>query len=329
MISRYYSLSIRLFRLYCIFLLALAFQIHAEASQTENTNKKIALNPFSLLAGIDEANHSSSFTGLLTYEANGYINTMRLTQTVIDNTVSQRLHFLDGPKRQVFRQTTFPDCGESVPKWQLWPQNLELDKLSRVYNITANGVERVADREAYIINVTPYDNHRYGYRFSIDSETGLLLKTLFIIDKKVIERLQFVELLLHKNDGKGDHNDPPYTVAAEVDEQQFTVSANQPCNSDESRGDWNATWLPEGFVPVGSRLTDHNEQALVFSDGLATLSIFIVDQYKPVPKATASYGATVAVITPLKGTDKEYMVIVVGEIPAATARQVAVSVQPQ
>ena len=109
----------------------------------------------------------------------------------------------------------------------------------------------------------------------------------------------------------------------------MTVSASQPCNSDESRSDWNATWLPKGFVSVGSRLTDHDEQALVFSDGLATLSIFIIDQYKTVPKATARYGATVAVITPIKNTEKEYMVIVVGEIPAATARQVAVSVQPQ
>ena len=103
------------------------------------------------------------------------------------------------------------------------------------------------------------------------------------------------------------------------------------CSRSESQthNDWRADWLPKGFASVGNRLTDHGEKALIFSDGLATLSIFIIDQYKSAPKATARYGATVAVIVPSKNADREYMVIVVGEIPVATARQVAVSVRPQ
>lgn len=319
--QRHFPFS-RFFGLLSLFLLLSAHQIEVQASQFD---EKVMPNPSSLLAGIDKANRSSSFRGLLTYEANGYINTIRLVQTVTDKTISQYLKFLDGPKRQVLRQKILSDCNKNLPKWQLWPRNIELEKLSKVYDIAANGVERVADREAYIINVTPHDDHRYGYRFSIDSETGLLLKTLFIINKKVIERLQFVELLLHAEGG----SDLTDIVDAETSDQPLTVSTSQPCKSNKSNSDWNATWLPKGFFSVGNRLTDHGEQALIFSDGLATLSIFIIDKYKFIAKATARYGATAAVIAPLNGTEKKYMVIVVGEVPVATAQQVAASVRAQ
>ena len=134
---------------------------------------------------------------------------MRLTHTIFDGAVRQHLLFLDGPKRQVLRQQTLSVCSDrEAPQWQLWPRQLDFHKLSAVYDIAIDGLERVADRDAYIIDITPRDNHRYGYRFSIDSETGLLLKTLFIVNEKVIERLQFVELLLY-TENSGISQDRP------------------------------------------------------------------------------------------------------------------------
>ena len=321
---------LRLLKKFHQILLILVFHACAQANQpgqNENAGNTLAKDPFSLLAHINKANHRKSFRALLTYEANGYINTMRLIQTVAGNQVNQRLTFLDGPKRQVLRQKVLSNCEESIPTWQLWPRDLEVDKLSLVYDISSGGLERVADREAYIVDVMPRDNHRYGYRFSIDSDTGLLLKTLFIVNKHVIERLQFVELSLYEDKTKAANDSLADTIAAENDDQSLMISAQKSCQSTASHSDWDVAWLPEGFVSAGSRLTDHGEQVLVFSDGLATLSVFIVEQYKSMPKATARYGATVAVITPMKVDDK-FMVIVVGEIPVATARQVAISVRP-
>jgi MucB/RseB N-terminal domain len=112
-------------KLLSLFLLVSLHQLYVQADQL---GEKVIVDPFSLLAGIDKANRSLSFRGLLTYEANGYISTMRLVQTVVDQTVSQRLKFLDGPKRQVIRQKVLSDCNENIPKWQLWPRNFDLDK---------------------------------------------------------------------------------------------------------------------------------------------------------------------------------------------------------
>ena len=323
-------LFLRLLRKFHQILLILVFHAYAQANQpgqNENADDTLSTDPFSLLAYINKANHQRSFRALLTYEANGYINTMRLIQTVADDKINQRLIFLDGPKRQVLRQKVLSNCEDSIPTWQLWPRDLEVGKLSLVYDIRSGGLERVADREAHIVDVMPRDTHRYGYRFSIDSETGLLLKTLFIVNKHVIERLQFVELSLYEDKVKATNDSLADTSAAENDGQSLMISAEKSCQSTESHNDWHVDWLPEGFVSAGNRLTDHGEQVLVFSDGLATLSVFIVEQYKSMPKATARYGATVAVITPMKINDK-FMVIAVGEIPVATARQVAISVRP-
>jgi sigma-E factor negative regulatory protein RseB len=149
------------------------------------------------------------------------------------------------------------------------------------------------------------------------------LKTLFIIDGKVIERLQFVELLLRPEDDR-DHTN---MVDTNTSGQPLTALTNQSCKPNESHSDWSVTWLPKGFISVGNRLTDQGEQALIFSDGLATLSIFIIGKDKFIPKATAQYGATAAVIAPLNDTEKKYMVVVVAEVPVATARRVADSVR--
>ena len=308
-------------RLLTLLLCTLAIHVHVQADQYGNTETQISPDPLLLLVGMDEANRRHSFSGLLTYEANGYMSTMRLNQTASNDTVNQRLNFLDGPKRQIVRKNLLSDCDRGTS--QSWPRKIEVDRLVKVYDITFDGVERIADREAYAIAVKPRDDHRYGYRFSVDGETGLLLKTLLIANNTVVERLQFIELLLLNGDGQNLLKESD----ANYDNQVITRLASGSCQSNAINSQWHADWLPEGFLPVDSHVTDHGEQVLVFSDGLATLSVFIADQYESVNKATARYGATVAVILPLKGVDKESMAIVVGEIPMSTARQVAVSLR--
>ena len=62
----------------------------------------------------------------------------------------------------------------------------------------------------------------------------------------------------------------------------------------------------------------------MFTDGLAVFSVFIdSDQGRLLPAIDANLGATVAVLTKADINNKEYAICVVGEIPRATANQIA------
>jgi sigma-E factor negative regulatory protein RseB len=68
-------------------------------------------------------------------------------------------------------------------------------------------------------------------------------------------------------------------------------------------------------------------QSLVFDAGLARFSIFLEPLDGVVAgNAHAQLGPTVVVSRPLVTSQRQFMVTVVGEIPLATAEQVALSV---
>jgi sigma-E factor negative regulatory protein RseB len=62
----------------------------------------------------------------------------------------------------------------------------------------------------------------------------------------------------------------------------------------------------------------------MFTDGLAVFSVFIdSDPGRSLPAIDANLGATVAVLTKADINNQEYAICVVGEIPRATANQIA------
>jgi sigma-E factor negative regulatory protein RseB len=271
----------------------------------------------SLFKVISTANKVISYHSLMTYEANGFITTYRLLHKVKDNVASEQLIFMDGPRRQVIRNQRLNACLNGQTRWGLWPTILS-DSLLSSYSLKASRVERIADREAIVFEIIPKDSLRYAYEYSVDKETGLLLRVVTYHEKVIIERLQTVAI----------------EFASPVSLLEFTgasdylwrVPESEPCYSEQFEPAWRVDWLPEGFVSVGNRITAQGEQVLMFADGLASISIFITKQnVKNLPVATARHGATVVVIKP-ESSKSNKSIAVVGEIPTATARRIAASI---
>jgi sigma-E factor negative regulatory protein RseB len=143
-----------------------------------------------------------------------------------------------------------------------------------------------------------------------------------VIEKNgIIERTQFVTIDLHN-----EKNDDIYNAEETV---SWRVPEVEPCHTDQFQSAWFVNWLPDGFSAAGNRVTALGEQVLMFSDGLVSISVFITSgQPAALPKITARRGATIAVMSPLE-SDASKAVAVVGEVPAVTARRIAVSVRPQ
>jgi sigma-E factor negative regulatory protein RseB len=62
---------------------------------------------------------------------------------------------------------------------------------------------------------------------------------------------------------------------------------------------------------------------LMFTDGLATFSVFIEPATDTIPEGVAQRGATLAMMTGLEFQEQLYRVTIVGEIPVITAQRIA------
>ncbi|MFT7388645.1 MAG: sigma-E factor negative regulatory protein RseB [Candidatus Endobugula sp.] len=279
-----------------------------------------------LLNDVVNANRHFSYKGLLTYEANGSLSTLSLHQRIEKkgefNRVYQTLAFLNGESRRVLREQELDYCVGGNTRWGLLPSVFNQEALKRSYGISFQGQSRVAGRPTLSIYFEPKDEYRYGHRFDIDQQTGLILRSAIVEKNNIIERTQFVSL---------DLNQGQASLASGKNKNEYSISWRVPeveaCLSEQFQSAWVVNWLPEGFAPAGNRITAQGEHVLMFTDGLVSISVFITSNVnRAIPKLTARRGATIAIMSSL-AFDNNKTVAVVGEVPTITARRIAVSVK--
>ena len=153
-----------------------------------------------------EALKSLNYYGTLVYMHDGRVESLKIIHKRDSSGELQRVVHLTGEAREVIRNNDVVTCympdSQSVLVGERRFNNHLLSKLTRNfqefagnYQFQVDGNGRVAGRNATIISINPKDNFRYGYRFWIDDENGLLLKSdLMSSDAVVLEQLMFVEL---------------------------------------------------------------------------------------------------------------------------------------
>jgi sigma-E factor negative regulatory protein RseB len=262
--------------------------------------------------------------------------TMRIIHRVERGKVSERLVSLDGSGREVIRDDKemvvyLPDRRTVLVEKRTSDSSLlaalpkYTESLEQHYSIEKVGkVTKMLGQRTQMIVVQPRDQYRYGYRLWLHEETAMPLKSQ-LSDRhgRVIEQILFAEL--HMRD-----RIPMSELKPGVSAEGFRWLRQdpQPVRVAGTLG-WNVIRLPAGF-----RLTTWRIQAiagssapvrhLVFSDGLASVSVFIEPH---APQSTpmhglARVGAAFAYSRDLDG----HQVTAVGEVPAATVEAIAASV---
>ena len=167
----------------------------------------------------------------------------------------------------------------------------------------------------------PRDALRYGHRFWIDTGTGLLLKSEYIGQRgEVLERILFLRIKLI--DAHSTELDTPSAALTPAlgPPPQATPAATT-ATTDEGATHWRVANLPPGF-----RVESDEPQTLasgttpvrrmVYSDGLATVSVFIepVSAGREAVNGLSKRGALhiYSVRYP------HWQVTIVGEVPEAT-----------
>jgi sigma-E factor negative regulatory protein RseB len=171
--------------------------------------------------------------------------------------------------------------------------------------------------------VQPKDNFRYGYRLWADNDSGLLLRAdLIDPDGRMIERFLFTHVRIG--------GPIPAAALEPASPGEGLVWYRSPAAAANSEMPWIATRLPPGFrlsaqmtrQSAPDRVpTDH----LVYTDGLATVSVFIDKQPQNTDAATTGTSRMGAVHA--FGTQVEdYQVTAVGEVPAVTVALIGGSI---
>lgn len=316
----------------------LAFPAAADAQPSQR------LAPTQWLAKMSEAFETLTYDGTFSFFDGADLTSMRIVHMVVDGEQRERLVHLDGAYREFVRKGDSVACvlmpgdelmslGDSMPAGPFARAFVrDYDRLSEAYVVRQVGVGRVAGRSAVRLNVEPEDEHRHGYRLWLDEATGLLLRSdLVSTDGRPLEVLQFSRLRI------GDEVDPTDLASRQPSGAMVTHLELEPGDTvslGESTVKWATGWLPPGFAMASAdtRRSSNDLSAidtLMYSDGLAAFSVYV--ESMPSGGASAMHsasGATVAVSEPVRSDRGQHLVTVVGEIPMATARRIAQSVEP-
>jgi sigma-E factor negative regulatory protein RseB len=179
----------------------------------------------------------------------------------------------------------------------------------------------IAGHEAQLISIQPRDNFRYGYRVWLDRETALPLKSQVMDDNgEVVEQMLFTALEVV--DSVPESEVLP-AIGTDGFEWLRPIEARPDIESDEI---WGATRLPNGFALSLSRHSllagsKYPVQHLVYTDGLATVSVFIAhpDSDADMPEGLTRFGSTNVYSLKINGR----LATVMGEVPPRTVERIA------
>jgi sigma-E factor negative regulatory protein RseB len=290
------------------------------------------------LARMSEALATREYDGLFTHSNRHQSESMRIVHRMEGPYSVERLVSLDGSGREIVRtprevHAYLPDrrvvlveprTDEGSLLKALPKPGAELDAQ---YLLEVRNGSRLLGRDVRVVEVRPRDAYRYGYRLWLDEKTAMPLRSE-VCDQagRPVERIQFTKLDMHSNL-------PARETEPSVDASGFrwVRSARPVVDRRVAAAAWRPLKVPPGFRLVGTRiqsLPGHPMpvQHLIFSDGFASVSVFIEpgSRNAPAPAEASRMGAASTFTTTVRG----YMITAVGEVPPTTVRDIATSLAP-
>lgn len=292
-----------------------------------------------LLQKVATAAQKVTYSGVFVYQNGSRSETSRITHLIDGGNEFERLEVLDGSPREVMRRNDEVRCFLPESKMliveqrnarSLFPTLLPgtLAGLTEYYHVRKGAAGRIAGVESQSIQIDPRDEFRYGHQFWIDPQTGLLLKASLLNENgQPLESFAFTELR--------------YGVPPDVDAVKARFEAKggnwqvQQMRSSEVKGD-DGQWLIKAMLPGFRRVSGARRQLradapegmqLIFSDGLASISVFIEpDTSRGNEEARAfSMGA----VNGYRRRIADHLVIVMGDVPPSALRRFADGIEPK
>ncbi len=283
-----------------------------------------------------EASRSATYSGTFVHTNGDRISTVRVTHVTAGGDETERIEPLDGPTHEIVRRNEemfcyFPDAKtvrlDRRITARFFPEILRgsPDSIAASYDVKLGKSERVLGYDCQWIRLEPKDDLRYAQRVCAEFNTGLVIRAkTFNQQRQVIEQYTFADLKLGPHVAR---NDVKSIFEARV--KRWTTDSQPREESRSVDSGWVIGNAPAGFRKVTElrRTLPGRPQPvshLVFTDGVASISVFIEPNAGPVrtSEAATEDGTTTFFVRPMG----DQVVTVLGEVPLATAQQMGRSV---
>lgn len=290
-----------------------------------------------LLRMHEAAMKKRSYIGTLVQSSPQTMSSARIWHTCDGNQQMERVETLTGAPRSTFRHndklvTFMPEAKvvrvEKREQIGGFPEVLKpgAGNIPEFYAVKALGTERIAGLDADVVQLIPRDQLRFGYRIWTEKKSSMVLKiqTLDAVSS-VIEQAAFSELQM----------DAPVKMEKLVQMMAATdgykVEQTAITKTTAAAEGWALKSPVPGFKPLScykransSNLGDaapHQTLQWIFSDGLATVSLFVedFDKTRHTQEGLITSGATHTLLKRMN----EFWLTAVGEVPPQTLKSFA------
>ncbi len=294
------------------------------------------------LERMEEAVETLSYEGTFVHMIGSRIETMHVIHRAVDGQIAERLYSRDQPGREVLRHNDKVTCIFADERTVLVEQRRgrggapllgavpkDAAGIEEWYEFRVTGEDRKLGRSATIIEIRPRDGYRYGHRLWLDELTAMPLKVQLLDPQGgALEQIQFVSIVV-----PAEISDarllPDVSIEGFTWYQQESAPAT-PGVEDPPVG-WSLEDPPPGFqlsefqrrtLPGADQPVEH----LVYSDGLASVSVFIepAEATDRELSGLSRMGAAHAFTLILDGRQ----ITAVGEVPPQTVQRMARALRP-
>lgn len=317
----------------------MAFSAHAE-SPVPSAERREAQG---WLKKIQTAAQRLNYSGTFVYQQGNQVRTSRITHVLDGKNELEKLEVLDGKPREYIRNNEEIICYVPESRTLLVEKRVTQDvfpailaanpvELAEHYNMRKGETGRVAGHDCQAVVLEPKDNLRYGYKLWAEKASGLLLRAQTLNERQeVVEQIAFTQISIGKIDRS--RVKPSFTNTRGWRVENAVMRQVNLSN-------WSVKSVPPGFKKVREMkrlLSDtpaepganpgqsgqREVSQIVFSDGLAAISVFIEPGTQSRTEGSMQQGA-MNIVGKRQG---DFWLTIVGEVPSAAIKQVANSIE--
>ncbi len=298
--------------------------------------ESVNISPETLIRDMSQALTNLNYEGSFVHMQNGNIESMSIVHSNDHGGEMEYMLSLNGEAREVFRDKSLVTCiwpnSQSVivsesKKRKILPNVDESLTNSETYQLSLGKPDRVAGIETHVIDIKPKDQFRYGYRFWVDKNTNMLLRSMLVdSDDNAIEQVMFTTISYPESIAKERFTTPNKVIES----YNKNASTHTPILADnDNRVKFES--LPVGYSVVSETyqatpINDGPVSHVMLSDGMASVSVYV--EYVDAAQQDATLGmSTMGAMNAYTRSVQSALITVVGEVPSATVESIAGAVQ--
>lgn len=294
-------------------------------------------DPAAMLQRISDAARTLNYTGTFIHSNADTTTTSRITHLFDRGEEWERIESVDGPRQETIRRNDEMYCFQPESKTvrvdrrmtgKFFPSLVggTPDIILANYKLRLGKVERIGGHDCQWVILEPKDALRFLQKLCAEVQTGLLMRAKTLNERgQIVEQFSFTQLLMGKaaqrETGLGQ-------LKSRLTQKQAGWQTDDSAQKSVKVGD-TGWWVQ--MPPTGFRLITELKRAmpgkaepvshLVFSDGLAAISVFI----EPLGGKSAGFSraSEEGMVSYAMRSVGNHQITVLGEVPVATAQSLA------